>query len=68
MADFDWAWPKKIDRQAVEELFTLACIKTGHNAVLVGPNGIGKTMILKFEGHYHGWMDSVKRFFDRISP
>jgi DNA replication protein DnaC len=47
MTDFDWAWPKKIDRQAVEELFTLTCIDTGHNAVLVGPNGIGKTMILK---------------------
>jgi DNA replication protein DnaC len=47
MTDFDWAWPKKIDRQAVEELFSLACIETGHNAVIVGPNGIGKTMILK---------------------
>jgi hypothetical protein len=38
MADFDWAWPRKIDRQAIEELFTLACIETGHNAVIVGPN------------------------------
>ena len=47
MADFDWAWPKRIDRQAVEELFSLTIIKTGHNAVLVGPNGVGKTMILK---------------------
>jgi DNA replication protein DnaC len=47
MADFDWAWPKKIDREAVDELFTLSFVKTGHNAVLVGPNGVGKTMILK---------------------
>ncbi len=47
MVDFDWAWPKKIDRQAIEELFSLNIIKTGHNAVLVGPNGVGKTMILK---------------------
>jgi DNA replication protein DnaC len=47
MVDFDWAWPKKIDRQAIDELFSLAFIKTGHNAVLVGPNGVGKTMILK---------------------
>ena len=46
MADFDWAWPKKIDREAVDELFTLSFVKTGHNAVLVGPNGVGKTMIL----------------------
>src|SRR3954462_14193595 len=47
MVDFDWTWPKKIDRAAIEELFTLNFIKSGHNAVLVGPNGVGKTMILK---------------------
>jgi len=47
MVDFDWTWPKKIDRQAIEELFSLNFIKSGHNAVLVGPNGVGKTMILK---------------------
>ncbi len=47
MVDFDWTWPKKIDRQAIEELFSLSIVKTGHNAVLVGPNGVGKTMILK---------------------
>jgi DNA replication protein DnaC len=51
MADFDWSWPKKIDREAVDELFTLAFIKSGHNAVLVGPNGVGKTMILKNVAH-----------------
>ncbi len=47
MTDFDWAWPKKIDREAIDDLFNLSFIKTGHNAVLVGPNGVGKTMILK---------------------
>jgi len=47
MADFDWSWPKKIDREAIEELFSLSFVKTGHNTVLVGPNGVGKTMILK---------------------
>lgn len=47
MVDFDWAWPKKIDREAIEELFSLSFIKTGHNTVLVGPNGVGKTMIVK---------------------
>ena len=47
MVDFDWSWPRKIDRQAVEEVFSLGIIKTGHNVVLVGPNGVGKTMILK---------------------
>ena len=51
MADFDWAWPKKIDREAIDELFGLAFIKSGHNTVLVGPNGVGKTMILKNVAH-----------------
>jgi DNA replication protein DnaC len=51
MTDFDWAWPKKIDREAIDELFALAFLKTGHNAVLVGPNGVGKTMILKNVAH-----------------
>lgn len=52
MADFDWSWPKKIDREAIDELFALAFLKTGHNSVLVGPNGVGKTMILKNLAHH----------------
>jgi DNA replication protein DnaC len=47
MADFDWHWPKKIDRDAVHDLLNLGFVERGHNAVLVGPNGVGKTMILK---------------------
>lgn len=52
LADFDWDWPKKIDREAIDELFSLAFLKTGHNGVLVGPNGVGKTMILKNVAHH----------------
>ncbi|HET9954837.1 MAG TPA: ATP-binding protein [Polyangiaceae bacterium] len=44
---FDWAWPKKIDRQAIEELFSLAFLDDGANAILLGPNGVGKSMILR---------------------
>ncbi len=51
MADFDWSWPKKIDREAVDDLFAPGFITAGHNAVLVGPNGVGKTMILKNVAH-----------------
>jgi DNA replication protein DnaC len=51
MVDFDWNWPKKIDREAVDDLFTLGFLKSGHNGVLVGPNGVGKTMILKNVAH-----------------
>ena len=35
LEEFQWSWPKKIDRQAIEELFSLSFIKSGHNAVLV---------------------------------
>jgi DNA replication protein DnaC len=52
MADFDWSWPKRLDREAVDELFALGFLKSGHNAVLVGPNGVGKTMILKNVAHH----------------
>ncbi|HET9954458.1 MAG TPA: ATP-binding protein [Polyangiaceae bacterium] len=44
---FDWAWPTKIDRQAIEELFSLTLLDDGANAILLGPNGVGKSMILK---------------------
>ncbi|MDI7268501.1 MAG: ATP-binding protein, partial [Myxococcota bacterium] len=47
MADFDWAWPVSIDREAVEELFGLGFAREAVNVVLVGPNGCGKTMILQ---------------------
>lgn len=44
LADFDWAWPRSIDRGAVEDLMTLDFVKDASNVVLVGPNGVGKSM------------------------
>lgn len=51
MADFDWEWPTKIDREAVEELLSLTFIREEENAVLVGPNGVGKTSIAQNIAH-----------------
>lgn len=45
MADFDWSWPRTIDRELVEELFGLDFLAEAVNVILVGPNGVGKTMI-----------------------
>lgn len=47
LADFDWSWPKKIDRPQIEELFGFDWLAQARNLVLVGPNGIGKTLIAK---------------------
>jgi DNA replication protein DnaC len=47
MADFDWNWPEKIDRARVEHALGLDFVREGRNLVLLGPNGIGKTMIAK---------------------
>lgn len=46
-ADFDWKWPKKLDRRQVEELLTLRFLDESANIVLMGPNGTGKTMLAK---------------------
>jgi DNA replication protein DnaC len=45
LADFDWLWPKECDRQAIEELMGLQFLADASSIVLVGPNGVGKTMI-----------------------
>ena len=45
IADFDWNHPRKIDRALVEELFSFDFLHEPANVVLVGANGLGKTMI-----------------------
>jgi DNA replication protein DnaC len=45
LADFDWSWPTKIDRELVEDLFHLEFLSEGANVVFVGTNGLGKTML-----------------------
>jgi DNA replication protein DnaC len=51
MADFDWNWPKKIDRDLIERAFTLEFIREGRNLALIGTNGLGKTMISRNIAH-----------------
>jgi DNA replication protein DnaC len=47
IADFDWNWPKKLDRAVIEYLVSADFVAKGENAVLVGNQGLGKTMIAK---------------------
>jgi DNA replication protein DnaC len=51
MADFDWNWPKKIERDLIERAFTLDFIREGRNLALIGTNGLGKTMISRNIAH-----------------
>jgi DNA replication protein DnaC len=51
LVDFDWDWPKRCDRAAIEELMELAFIQEAGNAILVGPNGVGKSTIARNIAH-----------------
>ncbi len=45
MAEFDWSWPEKVDRQQVEDLFSLSFLLQKENVILLATNGLGKSMI-----------------------
>ena len=51
MADFDWNWPKKIDRSLIESVLRLDFVPDARNVVLVAPQGLGKTMIAQNIAH-----------------
>ena len=44
VCDFDWSWPKRCDRAALEALMALDFLREAANVVLIGPNGVGKSM------------------------
>lgn len=51
VADYDWAWPTRIDRAAVEAALRLEFLERAGNLVLVAPQGLGKTMLAKNVAH-----------------
>jgi DNA replication protein DnaC len=51
IADFEWDWPKTIDRPLVERVLRLDFLTHAENLVLVGAQGLGKTMIAKNTVH-----------------
>jgi DNA replication protein DnaC len=44
---FDWNWPTRCDRGTIEAILTLEFIQEAANVILIGPNGVGKTMLAK---------------------
>jgi DNA replication protein DnaC len=51
LEDFQWSWPRKINRPQIQNLFRLAFIATHTNVVLIGNVGLGKTHLSIALGH-----------------
>jgi DNA replication protein DnaC len=49
--DFQWSWPKKINRPQIQNLFRLDFIATRTNVVMIGNVGLGKTHLSIALGH-----------------
>ena len=73
--DFNWQWPKKIDRQTIEQLLTKQHYVTQNtNIILVGNNGTGKTTIAKnivwqavLSGHSARFIEASSLLADLVS-
>ena len=51
LADWDWDWPAALDRPVLERILTLDFLARAENVILVGPQGLGKTMLAKNIAH-----------------
>ena len=51
LADWDWDWPTALDRTVLERILTLDFLARGENVILVGAQGLGKTMLAKNIAH-----------------
>lgn len=57
LTEFDWRWPKKCDRNVIEELMQLEFIKEVTNIIFCGPNGVGKSTLARnitYQAVIHG--------------
>jgi DNA replication protein DnaC len=49
--DFQWSWPRKINRLQIQNLFRLDFVATCTNVVIIGNVGLGKTHLSIALGH-----------------
>ena len=51
LEDFEWSWPKKINRSQVQNLFRLAFVPDKANVIFLGGVGLGKSHLASALGH-----------------
>ncbi len=51
LADWEWDWPKSVNRPALERVLALDFLPKTENVLLVGAQGLGKTMLAKNIAH-----------------
>jgi len=51
LEQFDWTWPKKINRTQVQNLFRLAFLKDHTNVIFLGGVGLGKSHLASALGY-----------------
>jgi DNA replication protein DnaC len=51
VADFDWNWPTKIDRPALERALSGELVRERENLILVAAQGLGKTLLARNIAH-----------------
>lgn len=74
LADFDWKWPKQIDKGAISQLMNLEFINETSNIILIGSNGVGKSMVAQnitheavMQGHTALYVNAAEMLGDLAS-
>ena len=66
MDQFDWTWPKKINRTQIQNLFRLQFIEQKSNIILLGGLGLGKTHIAVALG-YQACLQGHRSLFTSVA-
>jgi DNA replication protein DnaC len=74
LADFDWHWPTQIDKGAISQLMNLGFINETSNIILIGSNGLGKSMVAQnitheavMQGHTALYVNAAEMLGDLAS-